>query len=248
MPAALGAAVLVTIGSLGRVALPGQTLYPIREALATVGLAKSSTEEVERRISDARESLSEASSLVEKNPDSARALAFTAIGELQRARRFLADVPGADRAGYLSSIGRLEDRAAVIVAAVGGEIDVTPSASPDPTDSPDDNSGPGGDDDSGSGSDDDSSGPGGDDDSSGPGSGGDDDNSGSGSGDGDSSGSGSWGDDDSSGSGSGGDSSGSGSGDSSGSGSGGGDSSGSGSGGTDLSDKAEEAAEEERDD
>ena len=36
----------------GRTALPGETFYPVREVLRTVGLAPASTEEVERFLRD----------------------------------------------------------------------------------------------------------------------------------------------------------------------------------------------------
>src|SRR5688500_8404651 len=46
-PAAVTAALLFTVLYIGRTSLPGETFYPVREVLRTVGLAPASTEEVE---------------------------------------------------------------------------------------------------------------------------------------------------------------------------------------------------------
>ncbi len=253
-PAVIVLGALLAVVSLGRSALPGDTLYPVREALASMGLATSPTEEAERRIGSADRALDSAALRVGTQPLEAQQLAFGAIADLERARRLLDDVTGNEAQELLKQASELEGRANAILARVWRHIGPGPSSSatPSPEATNDDNSGPGsgdddnsgpgsGDDDSGPGSgDDDNSGPGsGDEDNSGPGSGDDDDNSGPGSGnednsgprsgDDDNSGPGSGGDEDSSGPGSGdggGDSSGSGSGDSSAAG----DSSGSGSG------------------
>jgi hypothetical protein len=249
-PAAIVVAGIAAVAGFGRTALPGQTLYPVREALASVGLANTPEEEIDRRLTSAREQLREARTLGLADPAAAQTSVLGAIGDLERARTLTDELAREDRAARLTTIALLEERAVDMLVRM--------SEGPDPEDEirGEDNSGPGSDnsgpgsDNSGPGSDnsgpgsgddsggDDSSGSGGggdDDDSSGSGSGDDDsdDSSGSGSGDGDdSSGSGS-GDDDSSGSGSGDgdDSSGSGSGDGDdSSGSGSGDRSGSGSG------------------
>ncbi|HYN36507.1 MAG TPA: hypothetical protein VEV82_05975 [Actinomycetota bacterium] len=219
-PAAFVAGVLIAVAGFGRNAVPGQTLYPVRQALASVGLASSPTEEIERRIADAREQLAEASSLTGSDPSSAQSHVFEAVFDLRRARDFLRDVPTVEQGGYLASIVRLEDRAAGMIADLeraeksdaelrgNDEENSGPGSGSDDSSGPgsgsEDNSGPGSGDEGGGG--DDSSGPGsgddggGGDDSSGPGGG--DDKSGSGGGD-DSSGP-DGGDDGSSGSGSGG--------------------------------------------
>jgi hypothetical protein len=171
-------------------ALPGQTLYPVREALDSVGLANLPEEEFQDHIDDADRLLAQsAGALGSDEPGRAESLALRAMIELETARGLIDELDRSNRDEAAAEVNRLLDQARTLITTAALTIE-----------------GAGDDDSSGPGSgDDDSSGPGsGDDDSSGPGSG-DDDSSGPGSGEG-------------SGSGSGG--SGSGSGDSSGSGSG----------------------------
>jgi hypothetical protein len=206
-PALAVVGLVAIIAVIGGRALPGETLYPVREALGSVGLANLPEEEFEEHTDDADRLLTQAViALGNDEPGRAESLALRAMIELEEARGLVEELARSSRAEAAAQVDRLLGRARTLITAAALTIE-------------------------GAG-DDDSSGPGsGDEDNSGPGSG-DDDSSGSGSGGGDSSGPGS-GDDDSSGSGSGGgDSSGPGSGDddSSGSGSEGGDSSGSGSG------------------
>ena len=243
-PAAIVVAGIVALAGFGRTALPGQTLWPVREALSTVGLAATPEEEIDRRIDLARAQCREAADLEISHPLQAQDLVLGAIGDLERARALAEELDRDQRSTYLLAIGEIEDWAIEMIVETE-EIAPVDEESPGEDD---DNSGPGGDDSDGDGNsgpgggdsgDDDNSGPGGGgDDNSGPGDGddsGDDDNSGSGSdgsGGDDSSGSGSGdsGGDDSSGSGGGDDSGSSGSGSGDSSGSGGGGSSGSGSG------------------
>ena len=230
---ALGAMFVLFLALAGK-ALPGDSLYAVREVMGSVGLARPA-------VSDIREVIDEASRLVtaarrdaDEHPARARREAISALGRLGVARELLRNLNHGGRASLLSDIARIENQAtaALWLASEDAErheerAERIEERQEDRQEADEDSSGSGSgdedsDDSSGSGSGDEDS-----DDSSGSGSG-DDDSSGSGSeDDGDSSGSG----DDSSGSGSGGDdSSGSGDdGDSSGSGSGG-DSSGSGSG------------------
>ena len=248
-PAAIVVAGIVALAGFGRNALPGQTLWPVREALSTVGLAATPEEEIDRRIDSARAQCREAADLEISHPEHAQDLVMGAIGDLDRAKALAEDLDPDQRSTYLLAITEIEDWAIEMIVETSERTEEGAGPAEDEDDSgpgedsgPSDNSGPGsGDDDSGSGGGDDSggddnSGSGSDDsdgdDSSGSGGGDDsggDDSSGSGSGDSDG--------DDSSGSGGGDDSSGSGSGDSggddssgSGSGDSGGDSSGSGSG------------------
>ena len=220
-PAIALAAVIALIFTAGRTALPGESLYPVRKALGTVGLAKSTLEEVDSRIDRASRLVSEAEVEQEDNPGTALRLAVLAFRELGPATDLIEDLEGDARDTRMEAIAELEGRAVDIIMEVGdADEDQQPEGVEDEND---DNSGPS--DNSGSGSDDSGSGS---------------DNSGSGSDDsggGDNSGSGSDDSTDNSGSGSddsgGGDSSGSGSDDSGGS-----DSSGSGSGSDDSSDNS----------
>jgi hypothetical protein len=200
----------LSIGSLE--AAPGQTLYPLRNALSSVGLAEQPVEVVDRVIRRAEVSLEQAEELLDENQDFAGAEGMTrrTLNHLAEARALLDELNGEPREERADAISDLDDDAFDLLEDI--EEERSDAAAEAREESGGDNSGSG----SGSGSDDDNSGSG----SGSSGSGSDDDNSGSGSGSGsDDSGSGS----DDSGSGSG--SSGSGSG-SSGSGSG---SSGSGS-------------------
>ncbi len=224
-PAVVVLAALVAVGGFSRSALPGDTLYPMREALASVGLAPSSTEEAERRLNAAERALDQANLDVETDPSEARELSLGAITNIRQAERLLEDVDTEradallDRADDLEDrsiniLDRLEDRRERAEERAEERQERLEEQLEEAEEKAEDTSGPGGgnDDNSGPGSGDD----GGGDDNPGPGSGGDgggDDNSGAGSGGGDdSSGSGSRGDGDASGSGSGDDSSGSGSG------------------------------------
>jgi hypothetical protein len=193
-PALAVVGLIAIIAFIGGRALPGETLYPVREALGSVGLANLPEEEFEEHTDDADQLLTHAVvALGNDEPGRAESLTLRAMIELEEARGLIEELARSNRTGAAAEVDRLLGRARSLITAAALTIQ-------------------GDDDNSGQGSGDDNSGPGsGEDDSSGPGSG-DDDSSGSGSGDDDSSGPGSGGDD-SSGSGSGGgDSSGTGSG------------------------------------
>jgi hypothetical protein len=189
----------LSIGSLE--AAPGQTLYPLRNALSSVGLANQPVEVVDRVIRRAEASLERAEDLLDENQDFAGAEDMTreTLGHLGEARVLLKELSGEAREERAEAIADLNDDAYDLIEDIREErAEATAEALEE--------SGGGGDN---SGSEDD-------DDSSGPGSGSNDSGSGSSNSGSGSSGSGSSGSesDDSSGSGSGsGDSSGSGSGD-----------------------------------
>src|SRR5687768_9038890 len=151
VPAAIMALLLFAVAFMGRSAVPGQSLYAVREALATVGLANSPSEEIERRIEVAQDGLTEAQSLAGSAPGNAQELVFAAIGDLDRAKAFLPDVSRDERTEYTVTINRLENRAAALIVSLdsgarsdaelqGGEDNSGPSDDEDPDD---DNSGPG---------------------------------------------------------------------------------------------------------
>jgi hypothetical protein len=178
----------LSIGSLE--AAPGQTLYPLRNALSSVGLAEQPVEVVDRIIRRAEASLERAEVLLDENEDFSGAEAMTreTIRHLGEARGLLKELNGEPREERADAIADLEDDAFDLREDINEErADAAEEAREEAG---------GGDDNSGSGSDDD--------DNSGPGSGSDDDSSGRGSGSDDSSGSsGSGSDDDNSGPGSG---------------------------------------------
>jgi hypothetical protein len=173
MAPAVAVAGLLLIAVLGRDAAPGDALYPVREALHSVGLAPSPLREINKRIDAAATLLKEAE--IASRAD-ARRQTLDAIYELGRARDLLPEIGSEARDQRSAEIAALERRAIAILNDLDESV-LAPFGD-------DDSSGPG------SGDDEDSSGPGsGDDetdDSSGPGSGdGDGDSSGPGSGDGD---------------------------------------------------------------
>lgn len=225
---ALTIGILAFAVMVGQRALPGEQLYPLREAMNAVGIGEASIDEVDAHLHESAKFIRQARLILEENPDRALALAVQALEELGPARELIPELNGRQDE-KLEQIEDLEDEAVDLIEEAienrdRSEIETNGSSGSDdddsgPGDGGDDSSGSGsgdsdddgdGDDSSGSGSgdsDEDSSGSGNDDtgdDSSGPGSGGsDDDSSGSGSDDpdDDSSGSGSGSDDDSSGSG-----------------------------------------------
>ncbi len=199
-PVVAGAAVVGAFAFAARSAVPGEQIYPLRKAIAAVGLVDSTNEEINDRLERAAAFVDAAEDVRTSAPARATELAFDAIFHLERIERLLTDVGTARREQLRAEVDALKERVELVITATQAEEADARS---------------GGDDSSGRG--------GGDDDSSGPGSGDfsdDDDNSGSGGG----------GDDDSSGPGSGDDDSGSGSGDNSGPGGGRDDNSGSGGG------------------
>jgi hypothetical protein len=164
-------AIIVFVG--GR-ALPGETLYPVREALDSVGLANLPEEEYEDLIDDAERLLTQsANALGSDELGRAEGLALRAMIELEAARGVIEELDRSNRDEAAAEVDRLFGEARVLITSAVQLIEAGED---------EDNSGPGGNDDSsgpGSGDEDDSSGPGSgdEDDSSGPGSG---DDSGSG--------------------------------------------------------------------
>jgi hypothetical protein len=186
-PALAVVGLVAIIAFVGGRALPGETLYPVREALGSVGLANLPEEEFEDHIDDAERLLTQSADAIGSDQLSrAESLALRAMIELEAARGLIEELNRSNRDEAAAIVDRRFGEARVLITSAVQLIEAGED---------EDNSGPGGDDDSsgpGSG-DEDSSGPGsgGDEDSSGPGSGGDDDSSGPGSG----GGSGSGGDD-----------------------------------------------------
>ncbi|MEA2451338.1 MAG: hypothetical protein QOG04_48 [Actinomycetota bacterium] len=200
-PAMAATALLMVIAVIGRSALPGESLYPVRKVLGSAGLATASSDDMKDQLQDAELLVNRAQAAFDRGSDDSERFAVAALMSLGRAENCLKDVEFSERPFYEAQITTLQERAVVLIR-LGVTIDagVDQGRSSGSSGSGDDNSGSGSgnsgsDDNSGSGSDDSGSGS----DDSGSGS----DNSGSGS---DDSGSGS----DDSGSGS--DSSGSGSG------------------------------------
>ncbi|HYI43929.1 MAG TPA: hypothetical protein VE174_00510, partial [Actinomycetota bacterium] len=70
-PATVTAIALIVAVMLGRTALPGETFYPVRQALRAVGLAPFSMSEIDEQIAHAKQLLAQAEGL--KNHDSEQA-------------------------------------------------------------------------------------------------------------------------------------------------------------------------------
>jgi hypothetical protein len=197
-PALAVVGLVAIIAFIGGRALPGETLYPVREALDSVGLANLPEEEFREHIDDAdRFLVQSAGALSIDEPGRAESLALRAMIELETARGLIDELDRSNRDEAAAEVDRLLGQARTLITTaaltIEGAGDEDDSSGPGSGDE-DDRSGPG------SGDEDDSSGPGSgdEDDSSGPGSGDEDDSSvsgsgggGSGSGDGDSSGPGS---------------------------------------------------------
>ncbi|MGH2746910.1 MAG: hypothetical protein ACRDKB_03165 [Actinomycetota bacterium] len=139
-PALAGAALLL-LGFFARAALPGNPLYPVREALQTAGLARAPVDEVERKIERAEELLSRADGAALGSPGAAERLALQTIGELEGTRDLLPVLSATDRDRLAARIAVIEARAVELLRAIPA-----PDASPSPSPSPDDrgrNRGPG---------------------------------------------------------------------------------------------------------
>jgi hypothetical protein len=164
----------LSIGSLE--ASPGQTLYPLRNALSSVGFAQEPVEVVDRAIRRAEVSLERAEELLDDNEDFAGAEARTrqTLAQLGEARALLRELSGEAREERAEEIEDLNDDAFRLLEDIDEERADAAEEAREESDDDDDSSGPG----SGSDDDEDSSGPGSggsdDDDSSGPGSGSDD--------------------------------------------------------------------------
>ena len=163
-------ALLLVIALFGRSALPGESLYPVRNVLRSAGLASAPNAELQAEIDDARVLLTRARSAYERDQDEGEGFVIAALMSLGRAEGYVDDVSAADRVTFEARIDALQTQA-ISLLYIGDELDDDRSGRDD------DNSGPGSD---RSDEDDDHSGPGSDD------SGGDADNSGSGSDDSDS--------------------------------------------------------------
>jgi hypothetical protein len=113
-PAIVAAALLVTLGWVGRDALPGETLYPVRQVLGSVGLAPSMLEEIDKRIVTARAKVESAESALDNRPALAERLARNVISDLNDATRLLGEV-GEQTGRRPALIAGLELRAARVI-------------------------------------------------------------------------------------------------------------------------------------
>lgn len=191
---------LLAVAVLGRSAVPGDSLYPVRKVLLSAGLADAPDEDIQKELDNAALLLGRARTALDDDPAAAERLAVSSLMSLGRAEGYLDQVGERDRVRFEGQIDTLRIRAVTLVRLSAVLDDDDSGKGSDDSSDKDDNSGSGsdgsgGDDNSGPGSDDsDGSGSGSDDsDNSGPAS--DDsgsDNSGSGSDDsgGDRSGSG----------------------------------------------------------
>lgn len=119
------AAVLVllfTMNIMGRTALPGQALYPVRQVLHSVGLAASLTEVADEGILAARGLVASGEkSLGKGRANAALTESRAAIVILGNVRDLLAHLGGGESASRLISVQELEDRAFAVVAAIIAE-------------------------------------------------------------------------------------------------------------------------------
>jgi hypothetical protein len=169
-PALAVVGLVAIVAFVGGRALPGETLYPVREALGSVGLANLPEEEFQDHIDDAERRLTQsADALGSDELGRAESLALRAMIELEGARGLIEELDRSNRAEAAAEVDRLFGEARNLITS---SVELRIEAGGD-----EDNSGPGGDEDSsgpGSGDQDDSSGPGSGDDATSSGSGGDD--------------------------------------------------------------------------
>jgi hypothetical protein len=180
-------ALLLVIALVGRTALPGDQLYPVRKVLRSAHLASSPFGELEQQLDEAELLLAKARTQFDRGSDEAEGYAVACLMRLGRAESYLSDLSGSERIQFETTLDRLKQQAVVLIRldAVTPTVDdhggARDGSGGDDSSGSDDS----GSSNSGSGSDDsggDSSGPGsGSDDSSGSGSGSDDSNSGPGS-------------------------------------------------------------------
>jgi hypothetical protein len=214
------AALLIFVAIVGRQALPGDSLYPVRKVLRSAGLADAPTSEMQHAMDDAGLLVAKAQSAFDRGAtDDSEAFAVEALMTLGRCEGYLDELNAADQVRFEGDIDGLRAKAVALIrlgatvptddhggAGTGassgrGSDDASTSGSDDNSGSGSSDSGTSGSSDAGSGSDDsgssgsDSSGSGsggsGSDDSSGNGSGTSDSISGDSSGSGDSTSSGS---------------------------------------------------------
>jgi hypothetical protein len=155
-PALAAAAVAGVIGFLAGSALPGDTLYPVRDVLGKVGLTDTAREEAAQHLDRASDDL-DAAELAFQGESllAARDLAGDALAEVNLARRLISKLDDAD--ALRERADDLEEGADELIEDI---LDVRGEAANERggDDVRDDNSGPGsvesGDDNSGPGSDD----------------------------------------------------------------------------------------------
>ena len=190
---------MLVIAIMGRGAVPGEALYPVRNVLRSAGLANAPIEVLETRLEAAETLVERAEDALDRSaPEVAEDLAATALKKLGEVGALIGELEADDREDFAEEIAELQEEALIVIRlasdqeAIDSDSNGSGSGSSgsgsDDSEEDSSGSGSGSDDSSGSGSDDsgeDSSGPGsGSDDSSGSGSGGDSDsdNSGKGSG------------------------------------------------------------------
>lgn len=114
-PAAVTAALLFGVLFIGRTALPGETFYPVREVLRTVGLAPASTEEVERFFTIADRLLDRAEAVSTRSPEASERLAFAASRIIGSAEAAFGELDVDDQAGLADELADLIARAEAIL-------------------------------------------------------------------------------------------------------------------------------------
>lgn len=119
-PAAVVISLLALLGFLSHAAVPGQTLYPVRKAMSSIGLAQTPLAEAEHRIAAAESLITRAEGLVDSDPAQADALALRTITNLGIARQLLRDVKESEAGTRFEKIADLEERAKAVIIAVDG--------------------------------------------------------------------------------------------------------------------------------
>ncbi len=115
-PATLTAMLLLVVLMLGRIALPGDTLYPVREVLRSVGLAPATAAEVQEQLDQAEALINRATELQASNVDRAKDVALLAVRLLGGAEEMIEDLDSRDARSLSDRIDALLVRAAGLLA------------------------------------------------------------------------------------------------------------------------------------
>ncbi len=124
-PISVTAAAAIVVLLLGRSAMPGQTFYPVREVLRSVGLAPASLEEIDGWLEQAATLLARAETTYDANETQAERLAIEAVKLLGAAEELVDEVDSREPSRREDRIQALLVRAEALLTTgpVGPEAD-----------------------------------------------------------------------------------------------------------------------------
>lgn len=114
-----GLAVVVALAAfavlMGRGALPGDSLYPVRKVLHSAGLASSPLPEAQRLVDEARLLVERAESAFERSSTETEGLAVAALMKLGAAEAYLLELDPDERGSLAGQIDLLGERAVLLI-------------------------------------------------------------------------------------------------------------------------------------